>query len=76
MTETRLISFHFSFHVGSKLRSFMNPLQDDVVNTTLFLNAKGAAEGSVKINGHYVLVLNHSYILVACSYSVWYSRLF
>lgn len=48
---------------------------DDVVNTTLFLNTKGAAEGAVKINGNYVLMLSHSHVVVACRYPVRYSRL-
>ncbi len=48
---------------------------DDVVNTTLFLNTKGAAEGAVKINGNYVLEFSHSHVVVACRYPVRYSRL-
>ena len=41
---------------------------DDVVNTTLFLNTKGAAEGAVKM-------LSHSHVVVACRYPVRYSRM-
>ena len=46
---------------------------DDVVNTTLFLNTKGAAEGAVKINGNYVRMLSHSHVVVAYRYPVRYS---